>query len=109
MVLLNRREMPMFDLNDSDMLSKLHQYKIDRPDGWCYISVHEVMASEKAKVAFIAVPNLATQQAEKEYFGVGESIEEALGDCLAKIKPVGIRTLFPHLEQAYQEPAKTPG
>jgi hypothetical protein len=93
----------MFDLNETDMLSKLHQYKIDRPDGWCYISVHEVIASEKAQTRFIAVPNLAVRQAEKDYFGVGESVEEALTACLGKIKSVRIQALFPHLEQTYQE------
>ncbi|MBW2108072.1 MAG: hypothetical protein JRI36_05320 [Deltaproteobacteria bacterium] len=98
----------MFDLNESDMLSRLHQYKLDRTDGWCYISVHEIMAGENAKVQFIAVPNLAIHQAEKEHFGIGESAQEALADCLKKIKNVGIRTLFPHLEQAYREPDTVP-
>ena len=93
----------MFDLNPEDMLSKIHQYKLDRPDGWCYISVHEVIASEKAKISFIAAPNIAVQQAEKEYFGTGESIEDALADCLNKIKSVEIKTLFPKLEEAYKQ------
>ena len=91
----------MFDLNPEDMLSKIHQYKLDRPDGWCYISVHEVVASERAKINFIAVPNIAVQQAENQYFGTGESIEDALADCLKKIKEVEIKTLFPNLEAAY--------
>jgi hypothetical protein len=96
----------MFDLNESDMLSKLHQYKIDRPDGWCYISVHEIIASESATTQFIAVPNLAVQQADKEYFGIGENTEEALNDCLTKIKSVDMKTLFPHLEAAYPQTAQ---
>lgn len=93
--------MNMFDLNPEDMLSKIHQYKLDRPDGWCYISVHEVIASERAKIRFIAAPNIAVQQAEKEYFGTGENVQDALGDCLIKIKDVGISTLFPNLEETY--------
>ncbi len=92
----------MFDLNEKDMLSKIYQYKLDRPDGWCNISVHEIVASENAQVEFIAVPNLVVQQADKEYFGVGDSIENALKDCLGKIKSVEIKTLFPELEQAYK-------
>ena len=83
----------MFDLNPEDMLSKVHQYKLDRPDGWCYISVHEVIASERAKISFIATPNIAVQQAENQYFGTGENIEDALTDCLNKIKSVEIKTL----------------
>ena len=95
--------MIMFDLNPEDMLSKVHQYKLDRPDGWCYISVHEVIASERAKISFIATPNIAVQQAEKGYFGTGESVEDALTDCLSKIKSVEIKALFPKLEEAYKQ------
>ena len=93
----------MFNLNPEDMLSKIHQYKLDRPDGWCYISVHEVIAKEKAKTSFIATPNLAVQQAERKYFGIGETVEDALADCLSKIKSIEIKTLFPKLEEAYKQ------
>jgi hypothetical protein len=92
----------MYDINEKDLLSKIHQYKLDRPDGWCHISVHEVIASENAQVEYIAVPNLVVQQAEKEYFGIGDSVESALSDCLTKIKSVEIKTLFPDLAQAYK-------
>jgi hypothetical protein len=44
----------MFDLNKDDMLSKIHPYKLDRPDGWCNIAVHEIVESEKAKIEFKA-------------------------------------------------------
>ena len=91
----------MFDLNQEDMLSKVHQYKLDRPDGWCYIAVHEVIASDAAKVHFIAVPNLVVQQTKQEYFGTGGTVEDALADCLKKIKSVDIRTLFPNIDEAY--------
>ena len=93
----------MYELNEKDLLSKIHLYKLDRTDGWCHISVHEVIASESAKVEFIAVPNLVVQQAEKEYFGIGDSVETALNDCLAKIKSVEIKTLFPDLQEAYKQ------
>lgn len=88
----------MFDLNEKDMLSKIHQYKLDRPDGWCNISVHEIIASENAKVEYIAVPNLVIQQSDKEFFGIGKSVEDAVSACLAKIKSVSIQDLFPSLE-----------
>jgi hypothetical protein len=101
------KELFMFDINQPDMLSKLHQYKIDRPDGWCYISVHEVIASENAQTRFIAVPHLAVRQAEKDYFGLGEGVEDALADCLRKIKSVDIQTLFQDLEQTYEDTGNT--
>jgi hypothetical protein len=97
----------MFDLNADDMLSKIHRYKLTRPDDWCYIVVHEVIASEKAKIHFIAVPNLVLQDAEKEYFGTGDSVESALSDCLSKVKSVSITTLFPDLEKSYTQ-SETP-
>ncbi len=92
----------MFDINSDDMLSKIHQYRLTRPDGWCNIVVHEVIASEKAKIHFIAVPNLVVQDADKQYFGTGDSVESALSDCLKKIKSVSIPTLFPDLDEPYK-------
>jgi hypothetical protein len=92
----------MYDIHSDDMLSKIHQYKLTRPDGWCYIVVHEVIASEKAKISFIAVPNLVVQDADNQYFGTGDSVDGALSDCLKKIKSVGINTLFPNLDEPYQ-------
>lgn len=92
----------MFDLNKDDMLSKIYEYKLDRPDGWCNISVHEIIASENAKVEFIAVPHLGVLQAEREHFGVGDTLEDALGACLSKIKSVSIEALFPKLDEAYK-------
>ena len=91
----------MFDIKPDEMFSKIHQYKLDRPEGWFYISVHEVVASVNAKIQFIAVPNLAVQQADNQYFGTGDSIDNALADCLGKIKQLSINNLFPHLEEAY--------
>jgi hypothetical protein len=92
----------MFDINSDDMLSKIHQYKLTRTDGWCYIVVHEVIASQKAKIHFIAVPNLVVQDADKQYFGTGESVDSALADCLEKIKSISITTLFPNLDEPYK-------
>ena len=97
----------MFDIKEDEMLSKIHPYKLIRPDGWCNISVHEILASEKAQIDFIAVPNLVIQDADKQYFGIGNSVENALSDCLGKIKDLRISTLFPNLEDSYQQPEKT--
>ena len=96
----------MFDIKKDEMLSKIHQYKLIRPDGWCNISVHEIIASEKAKIDFIAVPNLVVQDADKQYFGIGDSVENALSDCLSKIKQLNINPLFPNLDESYQQVEK---
>ena len=93
----------MFDIKNDEMLSKIHQYKLIRPEGWCNISVHEIIASKKAQIDFIAVPNLVVQDADKQYFGIGDSVENALSDCLGKIKNLNINTLFPKLAESYQQ------
>lgn len=93
----------MVEINRDDMLSRIHQFKLDRPDGWCYVSVHEVIASEKARVKCIAVPNLALQQADRAYFGTGDTVEDALSECLAKIRSVAMADLFPRMDAAYEE------
>jgi hypothetical protein len=43
----------------------------------------------------MAVPNLLIQEADKKYFGVGESKILALKDCLKKIKDVSISDIVP--------------
>jgi len=84
----------MFDINQDEMLSKTHNYRLTRPAGWFDIAVHEIVSSENAKVDFIAVPQFGVRQANKEVFGVGETVEGALADCLTKIKSLDMETLF---------------
>jgi hypothetical protein len=43
----------------------------------------------------MAVPNLLIQEADKKYFGVGDSKILALKDCLKKIKDVPIGDIVP--------------
>ncbi len=89
----------MFDIKQDEMLSKTHNYRLTRPTGWFDIAVHEIVSSQKAKVDFIAVPQFGVQQADKAFFGVGETIEDALADCLTKIKSADMGTLFPNPEE----------
>jgi hypothetical protein len=41
----------------------------------------------------VAVPNLLFEEADKKYFGVGDTKGAAIKDCLGKIKDVPIDTL----------------
>ncbi len=84
----------MFDLNDTDILTKVCKYNLIRIDRMIHIDIHERLAGKLAG-NYIAVPNLITVIAGSQYQGVGETEEEALSDCLKKIKDVSIEELFP--------------
>ena len=84
----------MYDLNETDVLTKVVKYNLIRIDRMIHIDVHERLAGNLAG-QFIAVPNLITVIAKSEYQGTGDTEEEALKDCLSKIKDVGIEDLFP--------------
>ncbi|MDX1707721.1 MAG: hypothetical protein R3274_03905 [Desulfobacterales bacterium] len=47
----------------------------------------------------MAVPNLVNLVARQEFQGTGETEEEALENCLQKIKSFEIEELFPQKEQ----------
>ena len=59
-----------------------------------YIDVHESLAGNLAG-KFVAVPNLINIIAKQQFQGVGETESEALENCLAKIKNLNIKDLFP--------------
>lgn len=84
----------MFDLNDTDILTRVNKYNLIRVDRMIHIDIHERLAGNLAG-NFIAVPNLITVIAKSEHQGVGDTEEEALKDCLEKIKNVTIEELFP--------------
>jgi len=65
-----------------------------RNEGNLFIDVYEVILGKPAH-KFMAVPNLLFQEADKKYFGVGDSKIEALKDCLRKIKDVPITEIVP--------------
>ncbi len=84
----------MFDLNKSDILTRVRRYNLIRKERMIYIDVHETLAGRLAG-KFVAVPNLINIVARQEYQGAGASENEALEDCLAKIKDLEITDLFP--------------
>lgn len=94
----------MYDLNETEVLTKVTKYNLIRIDRMIHIDVHERLAGKLAG-EFIAVPNLITVIAKSEYQGTGNTEEAALEECLAKIKDVGIEDLFPVSRQAPGKPA----
>ena len=63
-------------------------------EGNIFIDLYEAMLGKPVH-KFIAVPNLNLQEANRKYFGVGDSKAAALKDCLQKIKNVPIDVIVP--------------
>lgn len=81
-------------INEEEIFARIHKYKIFRNEGNLFIDVYEVILGKPAH-KFMAVPNLLIQEADKKYFGVGDSKIAALKDCLTKIKDVAISEIVP--------------
>jgi hypothetical protein len=81
-------------INEEEIFTRIHKYKIFRSEGNLFIDVYEVILGKPA-YKFMAVPNLLIQEADKKYFGVGDSKITALKDCLKKIKDVSIGDIVP--------------
>jgi hypothetical protein len=79
-------------INEGEILARIHKFKIFRKEGNLFIDLYEALLGEPAH-KFVAVPNLFFQEAEKKYFGVGDSKGAAIKDCLGKIKDVPIDTI----------------
>ncbi len=82
-------------LNQDDVLSRVHQFELERDEERIFINVREPLVNSD-KGAFIAVPGLITQECSNtDYVGLGNSIEEALQDCLKRIKDVPLDQIIP--------------
>ncbi len=85
----------MEDLNNllakGDLLSRVVWYELNRFGGdnsqKISICVHEFLSGD-TKGKFCAEPTDLISQAKAQYLGVGNSVEEALKQCLENIKDV---------------------
>jgi len=78
-----------FPISKGDILTKVSKYELNRDELRVFIEVHKVLVGEEIN-HFIAVPTLLTRNAKEKYFGKGESEEEALKNCLEKIKDISL-------------------
>jgi len=81
-------------INEGEILARVHKFKMFRKEGNLFIDIYEALLGQPAH-KFIAVPNILIQEADKKYFGFGDSKTEALKDCLKKIKDVPIHSIIP--------------
>jgi hypothetical protein len=83
-------------LNEDELLLKISTFDLQRENEHLHIDVHECL-SGSAKGKFFAVPNLFIIHCKNEsYIGKGDSTEEALKDCLKKIKEVSFDEILPN-------------
>ncbi len=82
-------------LNQDDVLSSVHQYELERDEERVFINVREPIGGS-TKGSFIAVPSLISKECSNtDYVGLGDSIEEALNDCLKRIKDISLSQVIP--------------
>ncbi|MDR4504406.1 MAG: hypothetical protein MRK01_06370 [Candidatus Scalindua sp.] len=82
-------------LDRDDVLSRVHQFELEREEGKIFINVREPLGGS-AKGTFIAVPTLIMKDCTNTaYVGLGDTIEESLRDCLKRIKGVPFRQIIP--------------
>lgn len=82
------------DLHQKDILTKVTRFNLIRNGRMIYIDVHQKIQGTLAG-DFIAVPNLVNIVAKPEHQGVGNNEQDALEDCLKKIKGLNLEDLFP--------------
>jgi len=83
-------------LSQDDILLRVHQFELEREEGRMFITVNEVLGGS-IKGRFFAIPNFVFIQecVNSEYIGQGGSVEEALKDCLKRIKGVPLSQIIP--------------
>ena len=87
----NREEI----MNRDDVLSSVHQYELERDEERVFINVREHLGGSP-KGSFIAVPSLISKECSNtDYVGLGDSVEEALNDCLKRIKGISLSQVIP--------------
>ena len=84
----------MLDLHENDIFTKVSKYNLIREGRMVYIDVHKAIQGGLA-ADFVAVPNLVNIVARPEHQGIGKSEDEAVKDCLKKIKGMAVEEIFP--------------
>ncbi len=82
-------------LDRDDVLSRVHQYELERDEERIFVNVREPIGGS-SKGSFIAGPSLISKECSNtDYVGLGGSVEDALNDCLKRIKGVPLGHVIP--------------
>lgn len=80
----------MFDLNDGEFLTEtVREFRLIRRDGAIVIVVDKALVG-KHQEEYSAFPKPCIGIPNPGLVGLGKSSDEALKDCLSKIKPLSI-------------------
>jgi hypothetical protein len=97
--MMNNGGSRMYTINENELLTKVHKYELKRGNEKFRIDVHEVLAGT-IDDKFFAIPNLLTREereVDPQFIGCGNTEEEALEDCLKKIKNAPLQVVIPPL------------
>jgi hypothetical protein len=89
----------MYAINQNELLTKVHKYELKRGNEKFRIDVHQVLAGT-IDDKFFAIPNLLfreEREVDSQYIGCGDTEQEALEDCLKKIKNAPVEVIIPPL------------
>ena len=92
------------DLHINDILTRVTRYNLIRDGRMVYIDVHKKIQGHLAG-EYIAVPNLVNIIASPELQGAGDNEDEALENCLKKIKGMNLEEIFPQAAAGGAAPA----
>ena len=79
-------------INTGDCFTQVSLYQLLREDGRVFIFVHKILAGA-GKGSFMAHPTHLLGRHKDEYVGTGKSRDEALKNCLAKVKGVSTKDM----------------
>ena len=79
-------------INAGDCLTQVSLYQLLREDGRVFIFVHKILAGP-GNGSFMAHPTHFLGRHKDEYVGTGKSRDEALKDCLVRIKGVATKDM----------------
>ncbi len=88
----------MLDLHKDDIFTRVSRFNLIRNGRMLYIDVHQSIQGQLA-AKFVAVPNLVNIIAKPEKQGIGKNEQEAIKDCLKKIKGQPIEEIFPREQE----------
>lgn len=73
-------------INPDELLCSVSRYQLNRQEGRIIIDCFKIIVGE-GRAPFIAIPYLTSLgNIEERFYGYGKTEEEALKDCLMKIK-----------------------
>jgi hypothetical protein len=95
----NNGGLGVYTINENELLTKVRKYELKRDTEKFRVDVHEVLAGT-IDDKFFAIPNLLSREerdVDPHFIGCGNTEQEALEDCLKKIKNAPLQVIIPPL------------